>query len=69
MSLTVFQIFLLATFAVLSTKVQSQKSQIRIDPDGGYNGIVIKIDRDVPEKHCPRILSNIKVSTDALNTK
>ena len=36
--------------------------------DGGYKGIVIKIDRDVPEKHCPRILSNIKVSMDALNT-
>ena len=29
--------------------------------DGGYKGIVVKIDKEVPEKHCPKILSNIKV--------
>ena len=29
--------------------------------DGGYKGIVVKINKDVPEKHCPKILSNIKV--------
>ena len=37
--------------------------------DGGYKGIVIKIDKDVPEKHCPQILSNIKVSMDVVNMK
>ncbi len=36
-------------------------SQIRLDPDGGYTGIVIKIDKDVPEELCPQILSNIQV--------
>ena len=29
--------------------------------DGGYKGIVVKINKDVPEKYCPTILSNIKV--------
>ena len=29
--------------------------------DGGYKGIVVKINKDVPEKYCPKILSNIKV--------
>lgn len=36
-------------------------SQIRLDPDGGYTGIVIKIDKDVPEELCSQILSNIQV--------
>ena len=40
----------------------AQQSQIRIDPDGGYTGIVIKINKDVPQDLCPKILSNIKVS-------
>ena len=54
-----FQIILLVTS--LSTIVLCQKSQIRIDPDGGYTGIVIKIDKDVPEDLCPDILTNLKV--------
>ena len=29
--------------------------------DGGYKGIVVKINKDVPEKYCPTILSNIRV--------
>ena len=33
-----------------------------MDPDGGYTGIVIKINKDVPEDLCPQILSNLKVS-------
>ena len=36
-------------------------SQIRLDPDGGYTGIVIKIDKDVPEDSCPQILANLQV--------
>ena len=36
-------------------------SQISIDPDGGYKGIVIQIDKNVPEEQCPKILSNLKV--------
>ena len=36
-------------------------SQIRIDPDGGYTGLVIRIDKDVPEELCPKILSNLQV--------
>ena len=57
-----FRIILLVTsLTVLSTKVLCQKTQIRIDPDGGYTGIVIKIDKDVPEDLCPEILTNLKV--------
>ena len=57
-----FRIILLVTsLTVLSTTVLCQKTQIRIDPDGGYTGIVIKIDKDVPEDLCPEILTNLKV--------
>ena len=39
-------------------------SAIKIDPDGGYKDIVIRIAEDgsVPENDCPKILYNIKVS-------
>ena len=39
-------------------------SAIKIDPDGGYKDIVIRIasDGSVPENDCPKILYNIKVS-------
>jgi hypothetical protein len=50
----------LATILLLSTIVQS--SQIRIDSDGGYTGIVVKIGKEVPEEKCPELLSNLKVS-------
>ena len=36
-------------------------SQIRLDPDGGYTGIVIKIDKEVPEEMCTQVLSNLQV--------
>ena len=39
----------------------SEQSKIRIDPDGGYTGIVVKIRKDLPENECPLILENIKV--------
>ena len=53
--------FLLLLLCSLSEQT-TQQSQIRIDPDGGYTGIVIKINKDVPQDLCPKILSNIKVS-------
>ena len=57
-----FRIILLVTsLTLLSTTVLCQKTQIKIDPDGGYTGIVIKIDKDVPEDLCPEILTNLKV--------
>ena len=36
---------------------------IKIDPDGGYKDLVIRIasDGSVPENDCPKILYNIKV--------
>merc|ERR1719510_928848 len=56
---------LLPVVAILLVAGLSQSSslqtQIRIDPDGGYTGIVIKINKDVPEDLCPQILSNLKV--------
>ena len=61
MSLPLRIILLVASLTVLSTIVLCQKTQIRIDPDGGYTGIVIKIDKDVPEDLCPEILTNLKV--------
>ena len=43
-------------------------SQISIDPDGGYKGIVIQIQKNVPEEKCPQILSNLKVRQLLLST-
>jgi hypothetical protein len=66
-------VFLYFLFAIWSTtsidaKVSITGSggystrRIHLDlSDGGYKGIVVKINKDVPEKHCPKILSNIKV--------
>lgn len=56
-------IFLLWILNSIGLSLQQQQSQIHIDPDGGYTGIVIKINKDVPEDLCPQILSNVKVST------
>ena len=38
-------------------------ASMRMDPDGGYRDIVIKVagDNSVPEEMCPKIISNIKV--------
>ena len=52
-------LLLLMTTAAFSV---IQGSQIQMDPDGGYTGIVVKINKDVPEDLCPQILSNLKVS-------
>lgn len=55
--------FLTAFLLLLSTlQLTVQSSQIRIEADGGYTGIVIKISKDVPEEQCPQILANLKVS-------
>ena len=37
-------------------------TRISISPDGGYNDIVIKIKKNVPEESCRQILGGIKVS-------
>ena len=54
--------FLLALSSAILGLSESLQTQIRIEPDGGYTGIVIKINKDVPQDLCPKILSNIKVS-------
>ena len=38
-------------------------ASMKMDPDGGYRNIVIKVagDNSVPEEMCPKIISNIKV--------
>ena len=36
-------------------------TRISISPDGGYNDIVIKIEKSVPEENCRQILVRIKV--------
>lgn len=36
-------------------------SRIRVEADGGYTGIVVKINKEVPEDACPEILANLKV--------
>ena len=55
--LTVFTSFLL-----ISPSTQSVSQTIKIGSDGGYTDIVIQINDEVPEDHCPEILQNLKVS-------
>ena len=43
------------------TSLRVEASRIRVEADGGYTGIVIKIDKEVPEDACPEILANLKV--------
>ncbi len=40
-------------------------SGLKVDPDGGYNGLVIKIGDEVPEEACPQILENLKVRNNS----
>ena len=42
-----------------SVSVSARKSRISISPDGGYNDIVIKIKKSVPESSCTKILIGI----------
>ena len=52
--------FLLLNIILMMT---SLITAIKIDPDGGYKDLVIRISSDggVPETDCPKILYNIKV--------
>ena len=49
--------------AIVSSRVSvsARGSRISISPDGGYNDIVIKIKKSVPEDSCREILDGIKV--------
>ena len=48
--------------------MMSLGATMKIDPDGGYKDLVIRIasDGSVPENDCPKILYNLKVR---INTK
>ena len=39
----------------------STLSRVYLTPDGGYKGIVVKIDKDVDQDHCQEIINNVKV--------
>ena len=54
---------LLAVTLTLSSAATtlSAPTRIKVDADGGYSGIVVKIDKDVPEEECGRILASLKV--------
>ncbi len=53
-------IFIL-TLTFLMWQMALSQSRIRIDDDGGYRGIVVRIGNQVPEEDCKQILQNIKV--------
>ena len=56
MGLTVNASLLFLAFSVVSG--------VKITPQGGYTDLVIKIQDEVPEDHCPEILENLKVCCD-----
>ena len=48
--------------------MMSLGTTMKIDPDGGYKDLVIRIasDGSVPENDCPKILYNLKVRINTL---
>ena len=52
---------LLCASSALASAGSIPRSRIRMEPDGGYTKIVVKISKDVPEKQCPTLLRNLKV--------
>ena len=42
----------------------SSISRVHLTQDGGYKGIVVKIDTNVEEDGCTKIIENIKVRND-----
>ena len=40
----------------------STTSRVYLTPDGGYKGIVVKIDSQVDQDHCQQIIDNLKVT-------
>ena len=64
MGLTLTLLFLTALTTIWSsstTSASAASSGVKITPQGGYTDLVIKIQDDVPEDHCPAILENLKV--------
>ena len=55
--------FALLCASALASAGSIPRSRIRMEPDGGYTKIVVKISKDVPEKQCPTLLRNLKVRT------
>jgi hypothetical protein len=44
-----------------SSCLVSALSRVYLTQDGGYKGIVVRIDKDVDQDHCYEILKNVKV--------
>ena len=61
---TMFKKFLFASTLLMTLLLTPLPviSSIQVQPDGGYSGIVIKINQDVPEADCADILQKIQVS-------
>ena len=52
---------ILQIYLAFFTNFFSSCEAIKIGSDGGYTDIVIQINDQVPEDHCPEILQNLKV--------
>ena len=63
------QQFLLIIFMLSISCIVSTLSRVYLTPDGGYKGIVVKIDSQVDEDHCQDIIENIKVTNDSWSDK
>ena len=44
-----------------SSCMVSTLSMVYLTQDGGYKGIVVRIDKDVNQDHCQEIIKNLKV--------
>ena len=54
------RLFLFWLFLITSSDVFAM-SRVHLTQDGGYNGIVVKIDTNVGMDGCTKIINNIKV--------
>ena len=58
-SLVIFQVILWTVLSPIIPVVTA----IKLEPDGGYTGLVFKIHKDVPEDMCEDIIKQMKVRT------
>ena len=57
--INVMSVFLLI---LSSSCLLSTQSRVYMDTDGGYKGVVVRIDDDIEQDNCKEIIDNVKVN-------
>ena len=58
------QINVMSVFLLIlsSSCLLSTQSRVYMDTDGGYKGVVVRIDDDIEQDNCKEIIDNVKVN-------